>query len=324
MTIKADVGGNLAIESLQDTSTYASKSQNVRGSVTVGWGGASGSVSYSQTDVKSDYASVNEQSGIQAGDGGFQITVAKNTDLKGGLISSSQSAIDNNKNSLTTATLTTSDINNHADYKASSVSVSVGSDAGGVNIAGAGAGFDKGSASGTTKSAISSANITITDDAKQLSLTGKTAQETIASINTDTTNANQNITPIFDASKVTGEVEATAQIMQSFTQYAPKAVADYSSAKMNALKEQAKNETDPTKKEQLQEEAAKWDEGGAYRVAAHTIVGGLAGDIAGALGAGTSAATIPAVGDMINSTDLPSEVKENRGQVIPITIMQRT
>lgn len=207
-------------------------------------------------------------------------------------------------------TLTTSDINNHADYKASSVSVSVGSDAGGVNIAGAGAGFDKGSASGSTKSAISSATVTITDDAKQLSLTGKTAQETIASINTDTTNANQNITPIFDASKVTGEVEATAQIMQSFTQYAPKAVADYSSAKMNALKEQAKNETDPTKKEQLQEEAAKWDEGGAYRVAAHTIVGGLAGDIAGALGAGTSAATIPAVGDMINSTDLPSEVKQ--------------
>jgi hypothetical protein len=115
---------------------------------------------------------------------------------------------------------------------------------------------------------------------------------------------------IFNAAKVTGEVEATAQIMQSFTQYAPKAVADYSSAKMNALKAEAKNETDPTKKEQLQEEAAKWDEGGAYRVAAHTIVGGLAGDIAGALGAGTSAATIPAVGDMINSTDLPSEVKQ--------------
>jgi filamentous hemagglutinin len=308
-TIKADVGGNLAIESLQDTSTYASKSQNIGGSVTVG-AGVSGSVSYAQTDVKSDYASVNEQSGLKAGDGGFQINVANNTDLKGGLISSSQSAIDNNKNSLTTATLTTSDIDNHADYKASSVSVSVGTDSGGVGISGAGAGFDKGSASGTTKSAISSANVTITDDAKQQELSGQTAQETIASINTDTTNANQKINQIFDAAKVTGEVEATVQIMQSFTQYAPKAVADYASAKMNELNAQAKNETDPTKKEQLQEEAAKWDEGGAYRVAAHTIVGGLAGDIAGALGAGTSAATIPAVGDMINSTDLPSEVKQ--------------
>jgi hypothetical protein len=272
---------------------------NVGGSATVGWGGASGSVSYGQTDVKSDYASVNEQSGIQAGDGGFQINVANNTDLRGGLISSDQSAIENNKNSLTTATLTTNDINNHADYKASSVSVSVGSDAGGVNIAGAGAGFDKGSASGSTKSAISSANVTITDDAKQLSLTGQTAQETIASINTDTTNANQNITPIFDASKVTGEVEATAQIMQSFTQYAPKAVADYSSAKASELRKEGK-----------EEEAKKWDEGGAYRVATHTIVGGLAGDIAGALGAGVSAQTVPAIGEMINSTDLPSEVKQ--------------
>jgi hypothetical protein len=143
-------------------------------------------------------------------------------------------------------------------------------------------------------------NVTITDDAKQLSLTGQTAQETIASINTDTTNANQNITPIFDASKVTGEVEATAQIMQSFTQYAPKAVADYSSAKASELRKEGK-----------EEEAKKWDEGGAYRVAAHTIVGGLAGDIAGALGAGVSAQTVPAIGEMINSTDLPSEVKQS-------------
>lgn len=196
-------------------------------------------------------------------------------------------------------TLTMSDIDNHADYKASSVSVSVGSDAGGVNISGAGAGFDKGNASGTTKSAISSANVTITDEAKQQELSGKTAQETIASINTDTTNAHQKVDQIFDAAKVTDNVQASAQIMQSFTQYAPKAVADYASAKASELRKEGK-----------EEEAKKWDEGGAYRVAAHTIVGGLAGDIAGALGAGTSAATIPAIGDMINSADLPSEVKQ--------------
>jgi filamentous hemagglutinin len=241
--------------------------------------------------VKSDYASVNEQSGLNAGDGGFQINVAKNTDLKGGIISSNDKAVAENKNSLTTATLTTSDINNHADYKASSVSVSVGTDAGGVNISGAGAGFDKGSASGTTKSAISSANVTITDDAKQQELSGKTSQETIASINTDTTNANQKVNQIFDAAKVTDNVQATAQIMQSFTQYAPKAVADYASAKANELRKEGK-----------EEEAKKWDEGGAYRVALHTVSGALAGGVGGAIGSATVASSAPILESFQNST----------------------
>jgi len=48
--------------------------------------------------------------------------------------------------------------------------------------------------------------------------------------------------------------------MQSFTQYSPKAVADYASAKANELR-----------KEGNTEEAAKWDEGGVYRVALHTV-----------------------------------------------------
>ncbi|MBV5335453.1 MAG: hemagglutinin repeat-containing protein [Sulfuricurvum sp.] len=196
-TIKADVGGDFAIESLQDTSTYASKSQSVGGSVTVGWGGASGSVSYSQTDVKSDYTSVNEQSGLNADNGGFQINVANNTDLKGGLISSSQSAIDNNKNSLTTATLTTSDINNHATASANTSGFSIGTDAASglygaaKTVIGSAMMFagESGSSSGTTKSAISAGTITIIDEAKQKELTGKTAQETIVTLNTDTNNA---------------------------------------------------------------------------------------------------------------------------------------
>lgn len=196
-TIKADIRGNFAIESLQDTSTYTSKSQNVGGSVTVGWGGASGNVSYGQTDVKSDYASVNEQSGLQAGDGGFQINVANNTDLKGGVISSSQSAIDNAKNSLTSGTLTMSDIDNHASASANTSGFSVGSDmtqglyGAAKTVVGSAMMFadESGSSSGTTKSAISAGTVIITDNTKQQELSGKTVQETIASINTDTTNA---------------------------------------------------------------------------------------------------------------------------------------
>ena len=43
----------------------------------------------------------------------------------------------------------------------------------------------------------------------------------------------------------------------------------------------------------LKAEAAKWDEGGAYRIALHTTIGALGGGIDGALGAGTVAAGAP-------------------------------
>ena len=81
------MGGNLNLESLQDTSTFSGKQQNIGGSVTVG-AGFSGSVSYSKSKAKGDFASVNEQTGIQAGDGGFQVNVKGNTDLKGAVIAS--------------------------------------------------------------------------------------------------------------------------------------------------------------------------------------------------------------------------------------------
>lgn len=123
--VVADVGGNLNIESLQDTSTFKSKDSNVGGSVTVG-AGFSASANISKQKINSDYASVTEQSRIEAGDGGFQIKVKGNTDLKGAAITSSEQAVKDGLNTLTTGTLTTSDIKNHAEYKASSVSLGGG------------------------------------------------------------------------------------------------------------------------------------------------------------------------------------------------------
>ncbi|KPC50486.1 hemagglutinin repeat-containing protein [Amantichitinum ursilacus] len=128
--VVADVGGNLNIESLQDTHKYDSKDQQVSGSVTVGYG-FSASANASQQKMNSDYASVTEQSGIKAGDGGFQVNVKGNTDLKGGVIESSQAAIDSKANSFTTGTLTYSDIENHAHYSATSVGIGGGYSQGG-------------------------------------------------------------------------------------------------------------------------------------------------------------------------------------------------
>ncbi|KWF62932.1 hypothetical protein WT57_24180 [Burkholderia pseudomultivorans] len=69
------------------------------------------------------YAGVNEQAGIQAGDGGFDIKVGGNTDLKGAYIASTATQ---DKNQLTTGTLTFSDIQNRSEHEASSVGISAG------------------------------------------------------------------------------------------------------------------------------------------------------------------------------------------------------
>ncbi|MBW8894403.1 MAG: hemagglutinin repeat-containing protein, partial [Burkholderiales bacterium] len=78
--VTAKVGGNLKVESLQDTSTYDAKQQSAGVGVSLCipplcYGASSASASVSKSKVNGDYASVGEQSGIKAGDGGFQLEV---------------------------------------------------------------------------------------------------------------------------------------------------------------------------------------------------------------------------------------------------------
>lgn len=120
-SILADIGGDLNIVSLQDTDNYIAKNKNSGIGVSTGSsGGVTGS--YNQGKTNSTYASVTEQAGIFAGEGGFDITVGGNTDLKGAVISSEADA---GKNKLSTDTLTFSDIENKAEYSASSTGVNL-------------------------------------------------------------------------------------------------------------------------------------------------------------------------------------------------------
>ncbi|WP_137926206.1 hemagglutinin repeat-containing protein [Cupriavidus sp. 2SB] len=123
--IDADIGGHLQIGSLQDIHDYRSKDQSAGGSVTVG-GGFSGSANIGQQKIDGRYASVTEQSGLKAGDGGFNIRVKGNTSLDGGVITSTRKAAEEKLNRLDTRTLTTGDIDNKASYTASSVSIGGG------------------------------------------------------------------------------------------------------------------------------------------------------------------------------------------------------
>lgn len=132
------VGGDLDIESLQDTSVYDSKQKSLGASVSVGAGVVGGSVNVSNSKMQSDFASVKEQSGIKAGDGGFQLTVGRNTNLVGAAITSTDAAMAAGKNALSTSTLTQSDLQNKANYAAQSVSLG-----GGYSTGGAGVGKDQ-------------------------------------------------------------------------------------------------------------------------------------------------------------------------------------
>lgn len=85
-------------------------------------GAISVSGSYSSSNVKGDYASVNEQTAIQAGDGGFQLEVQGHS----AVIVSSDKAVEDNLNRLETGTLAVRDIDNHSDYKASAANVALG------------------------------------------------------------------------------------------------------------------------------------------------------------------------------------------------------
>lgn len=124
--IVADVGRDLTITSEQDSNHYDSKQQNVSGGLKFTFGSmtASGNLSISKDKIDSNYDSVQEQSGLFAGEGGYAVTVGNHTQLNGAVIGSTADAA---KNRLDTGTLGFTDIENKADYATSGVSVGVAS-----------------------------------------------------------------------------------------------------------------------------------------------------------------------------------------------------
>ena len=242
---------NLAIESRQDTAKYDSKQMDMSGQVTVGYG-FSASGSYSQSKINADYASVNEQSGIMAEDGGYNVNVKDHTDLKGGIITSTQAAEDAGRNQMSTGTLTASNIQNHADYDASGFGISGGVELGkagsggqdkdtgknlgvgadnrslGVNKS-LGYGADDGHNASTTVSGINTANLTIINTAGQAQLMGKPAdtpdavianavkQSIATTTTTDQVQANSGaITNNFDKDAVQSEIDLQIKVTQQF------------------------------------------------------------------------------------------------------------
>ena len=243
---------NFNIESLQDTADYRSRQQNISAQVTVGYG-ASASGDYSQSKINAEHRSVSEQSGLFAGDDGFDVQVGGHTRLTGGIITSGQSAEDEGKNRFQTATLTHSDIQNYSRYEGESFGLGANVAVSGKTLgqsaqnkpqdkhltsvadkngasSSVGYGSDGDSKNSTTRSGINTRNIHITDEAGQLARTGRTAKETEARIYTgiDTETADQHsgrLKNSFDKDAVAKEINLQREVMQEFGKNAAQTTA---------------------------------------------------------------------------------------------------
>ena len=313
--IIADVGHDLLISSQQDTSKYDSKQTSVAagGSFTFGSMTGSGYIAASRDKMKSRFDSVAEQTGMFAGDGGFDITVGRHTQLDGAVIASTATP---DKNHLDTGTLGFSDLHNEADYKVSHSGISLsgggsfgdkfqGNMPGGMISAGGHSGY----AEGTTQAAVADGTITIRDRDNQ--------KQNLANLSRDPAHANDSISPIFDKEKEQRRLQTVGLISDIGSQVADIARTQ---GELNALKaaKEATGETLPANatEKQRQEYLAKLRDTQAYRnemakygtgseiqrgiQAATAALQGLAGgNLAGAL-AGASA---PELAHLLKSTE---------------------
>ncbi|WP_165497346.1 hemagglutinin repeat-containing protein [Phytopseudomonas dryadis] len=312
--VTAEVGGDLNLASLQDIDNYKSKQQSAGVGLSLcippfcaGVSTVSGS--FSQQKIDSEYASVGQQTGIKAGDGGFQINVAGNTDLKGAVIASNDKAVEDDKNRLTSATLTHSDIENKAEYKGNSISLSGsysgaahdkqgqvinGTDGKPLHEAGVTAGTPialsaSGNDSSTTHSGISAGAITITNEAKQQELTGQTAEEAVAGVNRDVSSdkdGSNTLKPIFDRKEVEAGFEITEQFVRNVGTFLEQRSQESTQAKRDLEAELAKpvEQRDNARIEQLAgtvESNATWEVGGLGRTLVSAISGAAGGNVMG-------------------------------------------
>ena len=245
-SVEMNVGGDLNIESQQDSQKYDEKYTSGGLNVNINYAtGAGISGGASSGTTKSDYNSVTDQSGIYAGEGGFNITVDKNTDLKGGVIDSDATP---DKNKLTTGTLTWEDVDNKAEYSSKDVGINVNINNGakdnekGItpNIGMPAKGEDE----STTKAGVAQGTIEITDKENQ--------KQNIEDLNRDTKNTLNKLEQIFDKQTVAERKEMAA-----------------------LFGELAYNEIHRIS------ERAGWDDGSPEKVALHAFVGGIMSELTG-------------------------------------------
>lgn len=271
-SVTTKVGHDLKIESLQDTNDYHKISKNKGISVSYGMSG-SARVGFdnSRGSTDSHYASVTEQAGIYAGDGGYNVQVNNATTLTGGIIKGST---DKSKNKLSSNSLTMNDIHNEASYSAKTSGYSLsttkrsknnpigitGSPKMGIPV--------KGNSKSTTHSAISEGIIEIAE------------KESLEKINHDTEQALNKLAPIFDKKTV----EEKQILLSKISDHGYKLIGDIALHEQNILIkkiELAEEKGDKELVASLRKRAEKWSDGGTYKVALHGAFGAVISELSG-------------------------------------------
>lgn len=328
--IIASVGGNLLLESLQDTSKYDSKNKSAGFGVSLCVppycvGSSSAWANVGAGKMNSDFKSVTEQTGLWAGDGGFLIDVKNNTTLIGSVIASSDKAVADGLNKLITGTLVTEDIKNSAKYSGGQVSIGGGFGFGGGKAGDSGLGTNKdgvaggaskdhgssistgssgfgmgmpavvaasGSSSSTTQSAISGGTIVIRDEAGQLALTGKTAAETIASLNRDTSDTLNALKPIFDKEKIEAGFEIASEAQRQAGQFLANRAEEVDLAKVRSEDSTLPESERLQALKEYYDLKSKWGMDGDYRRLSTAILAAATGNVMGASGEFIQAAAV--------------------------------
>lgn len=271
-SVTTKVGHDLKIESLQDTNDYHKISKNKGISVSYGMSGpARVGFDNSRGTTDSHYASVTNQAGIYAGDGGYNVQVNHATTLTGSIIKGSP---DKSKNRLSSNSLTMNDIQNEASYSAKTSGYSLsttkrtknnpigitGSPKMGIPV--------KGSAKSITHSAISEGIIEIAE------------KESLEKINHDTEKALNKLAPIFDKKTV----EEKQILLSKISNKGYRLIGDIAVSEQKKyliLAESAENSNNEKLAKEYIDKAKKWDDGGIYKVALHGAFGATISKLSG-------------------------------------------
>ena len=299
--VSVQAGGNLSIESLQDTDTYRSQSHNTGSNFSTGTSRATAHhgkwmTGKSEENTDSQYESVTEQAGIHAGANGYDITVKGNTNLTGGLIDSTAAK---EKNNLTTGTLSLSDVQNKAGYSMTTNGRLYGADwtptktiqtkqgektTGGIHMHNSPihAQPAKGQAETITQSALIDGAVSITDQAHQ--------KQDISTLNRDTETSLHQLEKIFDKKKI----QERRELVSEFAKLGAEKIGDIAKEK-------------------------NWAEDDYRRTLLHGLLGALTAQMSGnsALAGGAAGAATERLQPVLDKLlkDYP-ELREDAGSVI--------
>ncbi|EIW0248496.1 TPA: hemagglutinin repeat-containing protein [Klebsiella pneumoniae] len=310
--VTMDVGRNLTLSSEQDSDNYDSKQRSGSAGASGSMGGGSGSLNLSQSKMHSTWASVEAQTGIFAGEGGFDVKVGGHTQLNGSVLASTAAA---ELNRLDTGTLGFRDIKNYAEYSVEqqSAGVSTSGSVAGQFLGNAASGLlmganGSGSDSSLTRAAVSEGSIVIRDGANQ--------QQDVTGLSRDAAHANQTLSPIFDKEKEQNRLATAQKIGEIGRQVSDVLVTQ---GKLNAQAAQS----DPTARaaaraklvaggngspseEQISAQVSRtatadYDTGGKYQKVAQAVTAAMQGLAGGNLAQAASGAVSPYVAEIIHS-----------------------